>query len=93
MNATGIPPADPAPVTTTAVLAMHAGHLCPPLSAGHIHRGGATKGRRFAPSARATKACPKGRPPARVGGIRVVDGAELVCVPLDLFPTTSRAHS
>src|ERR1700730_3190102 len=29
MHTTRIPPVDPAPATITAVLAMHAGHICP----------------------------------------------------------------
>ena len=29
MHTARIPPADPAPATITAVLAMHAGHTCP----------------------------------------------------------------
>ena len=30
MHTARIPPVDPAPATITAVLAMHAGHICPP---------------------------------------------------------------
>jgi len=29
MHSARIPPVDPAPATITAVLAMHAGHICP----------------------------------------------------------------
>src|ERR1700676_3615076 len=31
MHTVRIPPADPTPATTTAVLAMHDGHICPSL--------------------------------------------------------------
>jgi hypothetical protein len=54
MHTARIPPVDPAPATITAVLAMHAGHICPssellirprlsggaalPLDAGYVDR-------------------------------------------------------